>query len=72
AQRPGMAQRLLEEEPAFAEAIDDLDGLFAEEGGPDLWSLLEEGRKPDGPADTMPVLFAVQIGLARMWKAYGV
>ncbi|GAA2149405.1 hypothetical protein GCM10009727_52840 [Actinomadura napierensis] len=72
AQRAGMAQRLLEEEPAFAEAIDDLDGLFAEEGGPDLWSLLEEGRKPDGPADAMPVLFAIQIGLARMWKAYGV
>ncbi|MGW2308122.1 SDR family NAD(P)-dependent oxidoreductase [Actinomadura luteofluorescens] len=72
AQRAGMAQRLLEEEPAFAEAIDDLDGLFAEEGGPDLWALLEEGRKPDGPADTMPVLFAVQIALARMWRAYGV
>ncbi|TDD73312.1 SDR family NAD(P)-dependent oxidoreductase [Actinomadura darangshiensis] len=72
AQRAGMAQRLLEEEPAFAEAIDDLDGLFAEEGGPDLWALLEEGRKPDGPADAMPVLFAIQIGLARMWKAYGV
>ncbi|WP_433143731.1 SDR family NAD(P)-dependent oxidoreductase [Actinomadura nitritigenes] len=72
AQRAGMAQRLLEEEPAFAEAIDDLDGLFAEEGGPDLWSLLEEGRKPDGPADTMPVLFAIQLGLARMWTSYGV
>ncbi|WP_433465181.1 SDR family NAD(P)-dependent oxidoreductase [Spirillospora sp. CA-128828] len=72
AQRAGMARRLLEEEPAFAEAIDDLDGLFAEEGGPGLWALLEEGRKPDGPADTMPVLFAVQIGLARTWKAYGV
>ncbi|MFB4305197.1 SDR family NAD(P)-dependent oxidoreductase [Actinomadura sp. GTD37] len=72
AQRAGMAQRLLEEEPAFAEAIDDLDGLFAEEGGPGLWALLEEGRKPDGPADAMPVLFAIQVGLARMWKSYGV
>ncbi|MFV2175794.1 SDR family NAD(P)-dependent oxidoreductase [Actinomadura sp. LOL_016] len=72
AQRAGMAQRLLEEEPAFAEAIDDLDGLFAEEGGPALWDLLESGAKPDGPAETMPVLFAIQIGLARMWKAYGV
>ncbi|GAA0596914.1 type I polyketide synthase [Actinomadura livida] len=72
AQRAGMAQRLLEEEPAFAEAIDDLDGLFAEEGGPDLWALLEEGGKPDGPVTTMPVLFAIQIGLARMWKSYGV
>ncbi|MFG2087065.1 SDR family NAD(P)-dependent oxidoreductase [Spirillospora sp. NPDC048824] len=72
AQRAGMAQRLLEEEPAFAEAIDDLDGLFAEEGGPELWSLLEAGEKPDGPVVTMPLLFGIQIGLARMWKSYGV
>ncbi|GAA1575581.1 type I polyketide synthase [Actinomadura kijaniata] len=73
AQRPGMATRLLEEEPAFAEAIDDLDALFAEEGGPELWRLLEEGGKlTGGPAEVMPVLFAVQIGLARMWRSYGV
>ncbi|MEV4255813.1 beta-ketoacyl synthase N-terminal-like domain-containing protein, partial [Spirillospora sp. NPDC049652] len=73
AQRAGMAQRLLEEEPAFAEAIDDLDGLFAEEGGPELWALLEEGEPVEGgPAVTMPLLFAIQIGLARMWQAYGV
>ncbi|MCP2340293.1 type I polyketide synthase [Actinomadura rupiterrae] len=73
AQRTGMAQRLLEEEPAFAEAIDDLDALFADEGGPGLWALLEEGEPIEGgPAVTMPLLFAIQIGLARMWKAYGV
>ncbi|KAB2350986.1 type I polyketide synthase [Actinomadura rudentiformis] len=72
AQRAGMAQRLLEEEPAFAEAIDDLDTLFAEEGGPELWTLLESGDKPADVAVTMPVLFAIQIGLARMWTAYGV
>ncbi|MFC5182881.1 type I polyketide synthase [Actinomadura harenae] len=73
AQRAGMAQRLLEEEPAFAEAIDDLDALFAEEGGPELWAVLEEGEPVEGgPAATMPLLFAIQIGLARMWAAYGV
>ncbi|TDD87523.1 type I polyketide synthase [Actinomadura rubrisoli] len=72
AQRAGMARRLIEEEPAFAEAVDDLDGLFAEEGGPELWALLEGGGKPEGPAVTMPVLFAIQIGLARMWASYGV
>ncbi|MFI0449066.1 SDR family NAD(P)-dependent oxidoreductase [Actinomadura sp. 6N118] len=72
AQRAGMAQRLLEEEPAFAEAIDDLDTLFAEEGGPELWSLLESGEKPTDVTTTMPVLFAIQIGLARMWTSYGV
>jgi len=72
AQRAGMAQRLLEEEPAFAEAIDDIDALFAEEGGPELWALLEDGEKPSELTATMPVLFAIQIGLARMWKAYGI
>lgn len=72
AQRPGMAQKLLAEEAAFAEAIDDLDPLFTEEAGFSLWELLEGGRQPDGPAQTMPVLFGIQIGLARMWAAYGV
>ncbi|WP_246053313.1 type I polyketide synthase [Actinocorallia herbida] len=72
AQRAGMAQSLLAEESAFAEAIDDLDGLFAEEAGLDLWNLLEEGRMPEGPDEIMPVLFAVQVGLARVWRSYGV
>ncbi|MCD0450564.1 SDR family NAD(P)-dependent oxidoreductase [Actinocorallia sp. API 0066] len=72
AQRPGMAQSLLAEEPAFAEAIDDLDALFAEEAGLDLWGLLEDGRMPEGPAEIMPVLFAVQVGLSRVWRSYGV
>ncbi|WP_242883346.1 type I polyketide synthase [Actinomadura litoris] len=72
AQWPGMARRLLDEEPAFAEAVDDLDTLFADENGPDLWTLLEQGRIQDGPSVAMPVLFAVQIGLARMWASYGV
>ncbi|WP_344839779.1 SDR family NAD(P)-dependent oxidoreductase, partial [Actinocorallia longicatena] len=71
-QRAGMARSLLDEEPAFAEAIDDLDGLFQEEAGLALWDLLETGRMPEGPDEIMPVLFAVQIGLARMWRSYGV
>ncbi|WP_460370754.1 acyltransferase domain-containing protein, partial [Actinocorallia lasiicapitis] len=72
AQRAGMARSLLDEEPGFAEAIDDLDALFQEEAGLELWDLLESGRMPEGPAEIMPVLFAVQIGLARMWRGYGV
>ncbi|WP_199485387.1 type I polyketide synthase [Actinomadura craniellae] len=72
AQRPGMARRLLEEEPAFAEAIDDLDPLVADELGFSLWEMLEEGREPQGPEEIMPALFGVQLGLARMWAGYGV
>src|SRR5439155_12996743 len=71
AQRPGMGQKLLEDEPAFAEAIDDLDGLFVEEAGFSLWELLEEGRKPSR-VETMPALFGLQRGLARVWESYGV
>ncbi|GAA2441834.1 hypothetical protein GCM10010191_67630 [Actinomadura vinacea] len=72
AQRPGMARRLLEEEPAFAEAIDDLDTLFQDEGGPPLWTILERGDEPGGPVETMPVLFGVQVALARTLWSYGV
>ncbi|GLW64461.1 polyketide synthase [Actinomadura rubrobrunea] len=72
AQRAGMARGLLEEEPAFAEALDDLDTLFAEEGGPAVWDLLESGTKPDGPVEAMCALFAVQVALARTWASYGV
>ncbi|HXA57528.1 MAG TPA: SDR family NAD(P)-dependent oxidoreductase [Streptosporangiaceae bacterium] len=71
-QRPGMAKSLLAEEPAFAEAIDDLDPLFAEEAGFSLWELLEDGFEAEDPARTMPVLFGIQIGLARMWASYGI
>jgi phthiocerol/phenolphthiocerol synthesis type-I polyketide synthase D len=72
AQRPGMAQRLLEEETAFAEAIDDLDPLFADEAGFSLWDLVERGDRPPTPVHTMQALFGIQLGLARMWQAYGV
>ncbi|QXJ23207.1 SDR family NAD(P)-dependent oxidoreductase [Actinomadura graeca] len=72
AQRAGMARLLLEEEPAFAEAVDDLDELFAAEGGPALWTILDEGRDPGDPAAAMSVIFAVQVGLARVWASYGV
>ncbi|WP_157995831.1 type I polyketide synthase [Thermomonospora amylolytica] len=71
AQRPGMARRLLQEEAAFTEAIDDVDALMAEEAGFSLWDQIESGELPT-PERTMMVLFGIQIGLARMWASYGI
>lgn len=71
AQRPGMGQRLLAEEPAFARAIDELDGLFAAEAGFSLWDVLESGEKVTGVFRTMTTLFGLQLGLAALWRSYG-
>lgn len=71
AQRPGMARRLLAEEPAFADAIEQLESLIHVEAGFSVREALESGRMGP-PAETMVVLFAVQIGLARLWRSCGV
>jgi phthiocerol/phenolphthiocerol synthesis type-I polyketide synthase D len=74
AQRPGMARRLLSEEPAFAEAIELLEPLIMIEARFSVWEALngDSAAYLRNPAETMIVLFAVQVGLARLWQAYGV
>ncbi|SEG70748.1 phthiocerol/phenolphthiocerol synthesis type-I polyketide synthase D [Thermomonospora echinospora] len=72
AQRPEMARRLLQEESAFTEAIDDIDPLMQEEGGFSLWEFIESGEAKPHPAHVMMALFGIQVGLARMWASYGV
>ncbi|MHC3412658.1 SDR family NAD(P)-dependent oxidoreductase, partial [Streptomyces sp. DT17] len=71
----GMARRLLDESPLFAARMAECDEAFA----PYLdWSLLASAR---GDADTpsldrldvvQPVLFAVMVSLAALWRAHGV
>ncbi|MEU2226760.1 acyltransferase domain-containing protein, partial [Streptomyces sp. NPDC018347] len=74
-QWPGMARRLLSEQPAFAAAMADcaaeLDPLTG-------WSLTDvlEGRpgtpSPDRVDVVQPVLFAVMVALAALWREHGV
>ncbi|WP_345435965.1 SDR family NAD(P)-dependent oxidoreductase [Actinoallomurus vinaceus] len=71
AQRPGMGRRLLAEEPAFAAAIDALDGPFAAEAGFSLWDVLESGERVTGVYRTMTTLFGLQAGLAALLRSYG-
>ncbi|MCO5994844.1 type I polyketide synthase [Actinoallomurus rhizosphaericola] len=71
AQRPGMGRRLLADEPAFAAAIDALDGPFAAQAGFSLWDTLESGERVTGVYRTMTTLFGLQIGLAALLRSYG-
>jgi acyl transferase domain-containing protein len=59
----GMGRQLLRDEPVFAAEL-----------GFSLRGFLEtESSFPDAPTDrTQPVTFAMQVGLARLWRHYGV
>ncbi|GLZ06502.1 phthiocerol synthesis polyketide synthase type I PpsA [Actinomadura sp. NBRC 104412] len=70
-QWPGMGRRLLEEDRAFAEAVAYLDPLFLAEAGFSLRGLLESGEVPSSVDRIQPVLFGMQVALARTWEAMG-
>ncbi|MEY9993577.1 phthiocerol/phenolphthiocerol synthesis type-I polyketide synthase A [Streptomyces sp. V4I8] len=72
-QWPGMGLRLLEEEPAFAAAVEKLDPqLAAECGGLSLYDHLASGTGLDRLETAQPLLFGVQLALAELWRSYGV
>ncbi|WP_069736271.1 non-ribosomal peptide synthetase/type I polyketide synthase [Streptomyces sp. EN27] len=71
----GMGRQLLEEEPVFRDAVTACDRALREFAD---WSLVEE-LTADEPASRMtetwlaqPANFAVQVGLAALWRSYGV
>ncbi|WP_327139042.1 type I polyketide synthase [Nocardia sp. NBC_01327] len=71
----GMAARLLEISPAFADKMAECAEALAKHAD---WSLLavirgEEGAPSPERVDVgQPVLFAVSVALAAMWQSYGV
>lgn len=67
----GMGARLLDEEPAFAAAIDELEPLVRAEAG---FSLVEALRAPSDEEtvdQTQVKVFAMQVALAALWRSYG-
>jgi phthiocerol/phenolphthiocerol synthesis type-I polyketide synthase D len=68
----GMCQGLLESEPEFAAAIDEIEPLMAAESGFSLRRMLEEPWRLVGVDRIQPVLFGVQVALARLWRSWGV
>ncbi|SDM31339.1 type I polyketide synthase [Allokutzneria albata] len=68
----GMGQQLLADEPAFTEAVAELDPLFRNHAG---FSLLEEistGASQNSIDRVQPVLFGLQVALGRFHLAEGV
>ena len=70
-----MGRELLESEPVFCAVIEDCDRLLRPLSG---WSLLdelaacEERSRVDQTEVAQPALFALQVGLAALWKSWGI
>ncbi|MFN7984381.1 MAG: SDR family NAD(P)-dependent oxidoreductase [Vicinamibacterales bacterium] len=70
-----MGRELLAEEPVFRETIEEVDAILRPLSG---WSLLEElaADESDSRLDqtevAQPALFAIQVGLAALWRDWGI
>ncbi|MEZ0095916.1 type I polyketide synthase [Streptacidiphilus sp. EB129] len=71
-QWPGMVLGLLDCEPVFAERIADCERALAPHVDWSLTELLRSGDPLDRVDLVQPVLFAVMVSLAELWRAYGV
>ncbi|WFB10697.1 type I polyketide synthase [Streptomyces sp. LX-29] len=71
-QWPGMGRALLAEEPAFAEALTEVDALIRAESGLRVLDAIRRGAPLDGCGRVQPALFALQVALAALWRAHGV
>ena len=70
----GMGRALLEQEPVFREALERCDAALRPLA---MWSLADRLRSGDdswmGKIDCVqPALFAIQTGLAALWRSWGV
>lgn len=71
----GMARGLMHREPVFRNAIEECDRLQRALGG---WSLLDELTADEGAsrlhetARAQPAIFALQAGLAALWRSWGI
>lgn len=68
----GMARRLLETEPAFAAAVDRLDGPILAETGHSLRADIETATEPATMDRVQPQLYGIQLALTELWRWYGV
>jgi acyl transferase domain-containing protein/NADPH:quinone reductase-like Zn-dependent oxidoreductase/acyl carrier protein/NADP-dependent 3-hydroxy acid dehydrogenase YdfG len=71
----GMGLMLLEEDPVFREAVEEVDALYARISGESILAELKAGADQNRFTLTevaQPALFAVQVGLTRMLEHRGV
>lgn len=68
----GMGRQLLADEPVFADAVAELEPLFAEHVGFSLQQVLAEGEAVSGDARVQPVIMGLQLALTDLWRSHGV
>ncbi|MBP0456406.1 type I polyketide synthase [Streptomyces montanisoli] len=69
----GMGRRLLRASTAFRAAVEECDLHVRAERGWSVLERLEAEDAADGPIDVVqPLLWAVEVGLAALWRSWGV
>ncbi|MDC0749537.1 type I polyketide synthase [Polyangium mundeleinium] len=71
----GMGRSLFVQKPVFREAIEDCDAVIRREAGFSVIEelLADETRSQLGRIDVVqPMLFAIEVALAALWRAWGV
>ncbi|MFJ6676165.1 type I polyketide synthase [Actinosynnema sp. NPDC091369] len=71
-QWPGMARDLLASDPVFRAAFAECDRAVLAELGWSPAQVVEEGRELTAVDEVQPVLWAVQVALAAVWRHWGV
>ena len=76
AQYPAMARELYETEPVFRRVLESCDRLWSPASGPGLLAVLYGGSESSEliheTSYTQPALFAVEVGLAELWRSWGI
>ena len=71
AQWPGMGRELLRTEPMLGETFDEFDEVYRAELGISPRQVIVDGAVDD-VVRAQALTFAMQVGLARIWRGYGV
>jgi phthiocerol/phenolphthiocerol synthesis type-I polyketide synthase C len=68
----GMGRQLLADEPAFAEAIAELEPEFVAQAGFSLHDVIADGKELEGIEQIQLGLIGMQLALTALWRSYGV